>query len=114
MATPYQELRDKMSPENQLKAAAKTTEMLIGLHHAELRKALALTQTEIAERIGVSQAMISKVEAAQDNILIETMRKYIEGLGADLVITARFPDMDIPINPAMMNRKSARLPLENT
>lgn len=104
MATPYQRLRDKMSPESRREADIKTAVMLEELRLVEIRKALDLTQTEIGEKMGVSQAMISKVEAAEGNILIDTMRKYVEALGATLVIKARFADGEVEISPASLNR----------
>ncbi len=54
---------------------------------AALRRAAGLTQIELAARIGVGQAHISKVER-QDDMLISTLTSYLKALGvnASLVV----------------------------
>jgi len=56
----------------------------------ELRKALALTQTEVAEKLHISQDGVSRLEQRSD-LLLSTLRKYIQAMGGELSITARFP-----------------------
>ncbi|WP_237232670.1 helix-turn-helix domain-containing protein [Rothia nasisuis] len=58
----------------------------------ELRKDLGLTQTDLAEKIGVSQKRISQLEKGDiESVSIKTLRKYLAALGADLTVTANFP-----------------------
>jgi ribosome-binding protein aMBF1 (putative translation factor) len=53
----------------------------------ELREALGLTQGELAERIGVGQRQVSKIEHGDlDSAKIGTIRKYLEAVGGDLVV----------------------------
>ena len=91
MAKPFKQLRDKMSPKAKAKANSKAREMLSGMPIHELRQALKLTQDEIAERMGINQAAVSKMER-RPNILISTLRKYIEAMDAELRIQAKLPD----------------------
>ena len=91
MAKPFKALREKMPADARERSELKTFEMLSEIRLADLRKALSLTQTELAERMGVSQAAISAFEN-QPDILLTTLSKYLEQLGAELVISARFPD----------------------
>lgn len=70
---PYQQLRDRMSPESR----ARTQERLAGL-------------------LKVNQAAISKLEGRTD-MDISTLRSYIEAMGEDLDIVARFPEGDVHI-----------------
>ncbi|CAH0271640.1 helix-turn-helix transcriptional regulator [Plantibacter sp. VKM Ac-2885] len=53
----------------------------------ELREAMGLTQIQLAERIGVGQRQVSKIEHGDlDNAKIGTIRKYLEAVGGGLVI----------------------------
>lgn len=56
----------------------------IGL--ASLRAVKGRSQVEMAERIGVTQAQVSKVEAGEDWKL-STLRRYAEALGGQLEVT---------------------------
>lgn len=53
----------------------------------ELREQAGLTQAELAERIGVGQRQVSKIEHGDlDNAKIGTIRRYLEAVGGDLSI----------------------------
>ncbi|MDO5734755.1 MAG: helix-turn-helix transcriptional regulator [Eubacteriales bacterium] len=53
----------------------------------ELRKAIGLTQEELAKKAGVSQNQISKFENGDiDKAQIGTVKKYAKALGMDLVL----------------------------
>lgn len=53
----------------------------------ELREALGLTQEDLAERIGVGQRQVSKIERGDlDNAKVGTVRKYLEAVGGQLVV----------------------------
>ncbi|WIM69212.1 helix-turn-helix domain-containing protein [Corynebacterium suedekumii] len=53
----------------------------------ELREATGLTQAQLAERIGVGQRQVSKIEHGDlDNAKIGTIRRYLEAVGGDLSI----------------------------
>jgi transcriptional regulator with XRE-family HTH domain len=57
----------------------------------DLRKALDLTQEQIARSLNVNQASISTMEKRTD-ILLSTLRSYVEAMGGQLDIVAKFPD----------------------
>lgn len=48
-----------------------------------LRKQLDLTQSELAERAGVTQEFISRIEAADVNVTVPTLRKISEVLAEE-------------------------------
>lgn len=51
----------------------------------ELREQAGLTQSELAERIGVGQRQMSKIENGDlDNAKIGTIRNYLEAVGGEL------------------------------
>jgi transcriptional regulator with XRE-family HTH domain len=49
---------------------------------AAIRRAIGLTQTELAANVGVGQAQISKIERQAD-MLISTLASYLAALGVD-------------------------------
>jgi DNA-binding XRE family transcriptional regulator len=56
----------------------------------EIRAKAGLTQTEVAKRLGISQADVSKLERRRDTRL-STLRAYARALGATLSVTFRWP-----------------------
>ncbi len=97
MAKTWQELKDRtMSPERQKKARELALQMLAELPLAELRKARELTQETMAETLNRSQASVSELERRTD-VYVGTLRRYIEAMGGELEIVARFPDGDVRI-----------------
>ena len=58
---------------------------------AELRQARQVTQQQLAEALKIKQASVSKMESRTD-MYISTMRKYIQAMGGELEIVAKFPD----------------------
>ena len=57
----------------------------------ELRQAHRRTQERIAETLGIGQEGVSRLEKRSD-LLISTLRSYIEAMGGSLSIIAKFPD----------------------
>jgi transcriptional regulator with XRE-family HTH domain len=56
----------------------------------ELRKSLDKTQTDVATALNVRQVSVSDFEKGKDP-RISTIQDFIEALGGNLEITARFP-----------------------
>ncbi|WP_166360711.1 XRE family transcriptional regulator [Pseudomonas akapageensis] len=57
----------------------------------QLRKDLKLTQEAMADLLDIKQANVSKVEK-RDDMLISTLRSYVEAMGGTLELIARLPD----------------------
>jgi DNA-binding XRE family transcriptional regulator len=57
----------------------------------ELRKALDLSQTDVAEELGISQSAVSQLERAGD-LKLSTLRRYLARLGAQLHLVAVFDE----------------------
>ena len=53
------------------------------------RQDLALTQNELAERIGISQQIISRVEKGRSNMRLSTLEKILRFLGEKIMIESR-------------------------
>lgn len=91
MATKFQTLREKMSPERRKRIRRRTEELLAELPLQELRQARALSQEELAEVLGLNQATISKLERRTD-MYLSSLRRFVEAMGGELEITASFPE----------------------
>ena len=57
----------------------------------DLREAVERTQEDLAARLGVGQDTVSRIERRSD-ILLSTLRRYVEAMGGELNLVARFPD----------------------
>jgi transcriptional regulator with XRE-family HTH domain len=56
-----------------------------------VRKALDLTQEQMAKLLGIGQDSVSRIESRSD-MLISTLQSYVEAMGGSLKVTAEFPD----------------------
>ena len=60
---------------------------------AELREAHDLTQTVVAQKLGISQPRLSKIESGElDNTQISTLRALVRALGGELEVVAKVGD----------------------
>ena len=57
----------------------------------DLRLAVQQTQEQMAAALGVRQDTISRLEKRSD-MLLSTMRHYVESMGGKLELVAKFPD----------------------
>ena len=83
-------LRDKMGPARVARAKAHARQMQAEMLLAELRKLEGVTQTELAEKLGIKQPAISQLEQ-QDDMQISTLQRIVKALGGVLEITVRLP-----------------------
>lgn len=97
MTKPFKNLISKMSPEAQKRIKAKTDVMMQEMLLNELRQARAMSQEKLAEELNIKQSSVSKIEHRTD-IYVSTLRTYIEALGGELNIIAKFPDRQVKIN----------------
>ncbi len=93
---PFSKLRAAMSDEANAKAKAESLRLRHEMDLAGMRRALKLSQEELAETLGVGQAAVAKLEKRAD-MYVSTLRRFIEAMGGDLEIVARFPDHDVTI-----------------
>jgi len=97
MAKKFSELRAKLPAEVQARAREKTQRLLAEMAIAELREARKLTQENLAEILHVNQAAVSKLENRVD-MYVSTLRRFVEAMGGELVISAHFPDGAVRIS----------------
>ena len=93
---PFAELRAKMSAKGRSRAATKSRRLRREMDLAELRRALELSQQQLAKRLRVNQPEVAKIEKRAD-MLLSTLAAVLRAMGADLKIVARFPKHDVQI-----------------
>jgi DNA-binding XRE family transcriptional regulator len=97
MANKFSDLRAKMNPVAQKRAAAMAQSMLAEMPLNELRQARGLSQKMLAEVLQVQQPSIAKIEKRTD-MYLSTLRSHIEAMGGELEVVARFPDGAVKIS----------------
>jgi transcriptional regulator with XRE-family HTH domain len=91
MAVRYEDLLARLPEHEQRAIKARGAELIREeATLRELREAHARSQQELAARLGVQQAAVSKLERRTD-MYISTLRSIIRALGGELDIVARFP-----------------------
>ena len=80
-------------PEDRRKEVEKLADALIAeeMTLRDLRKARNQTQTRVAEKLGINQENVSRIEQRSD-LLISTLSGYVEAMGGKLNLVAEFPD----------------------
>ena len=96
MAKKFQNLRNSMSQERREKIDAMTKDMLVEMPMHELRRARQLSQEQLADVLDIKQGSVSKLERRTDPY-ISTLRRYIEAMGGELTLQARFPEGSVTI-----------------
>jgi len=90
MKSLQEKLRDLPAKRRQ-KIHAKASEIVSEeLTLKELRQALNLTQDELAERLGKTQNVVSRLESRCD-VKISTLRQAVEALECELVLSVKLP-----------------------
>ncbi|MCW0219114.1 MAG: helix-turn-helix domain-containing protein [Prosthecobacter sp.] len=62
----------------------------------DLRKVQGFSQAELATRLGIQQAAVSKVERRQD-LHLDTLFAIIDALGGTLEMKVKFPGWEVPL-----------------
>jgi DNA-binding transcriptional regulator YiaG len=92
----FADLRARMTPEARSAAAAEAARRADEMNLAEVRRALRLSQEELAETLQIGQGSVAKMEKRTD-MYVSTLRRFIEAMGGELEIVARFPDHSVRI-----------------
>jgi predicted transcriptional regulator len=94
MARDFRELEAKMQPQSLARAKVRAKEMMAEMLLAQVRKAVGLTQEDLAASLGIKQPTLSRLES-QNDMQISTLRCLIQALGGQLEIIAHMPGGDI-------------------
>jgi DNA-binding XRE family transcriptional regulator len=98
MATRLDDYLAKL-PKSQQQAIAERAAELVAEEATlrQLREARERSQEEMAKKLHINQAAVSKLERRTD-MYLSTLRSYIEAMGGRLEIVARFADQTVRIN----------------
>lgn len=96
MARKWSDVRKQRTPEGEARVAAIRDEMEREMSLADLRHALQMTQTRLAETLGMTQGGVSRLEH-QSDLLLSTLRSYIEALGGTLELRASIQGQEVTI-----------------
>ncbi len=94
MATPFFTLRAQMTPESRARAHQKSLAPEAAMTLADLRRQ---TQQSLAATLHINQASVAKMEKRTD-MYVGTLRRFIQAMGGEMDIIARFPDRSIRID----------------
>ena len=78
----------------------------------ELRHALKLTQQNLAETLNIGQDGVSRLEQRSD-LLLSTLRSYVEAMGGSLSLIAEFPDRQPVMLSGLATMDTEQLPLRS-
>ena len=81
---------------------------IAALRLQQVREASGLTQEEVAQRMGVTQASLSRMEHRPD-VKLSNIRKYVEALGGTLEVSVVLPRRTGHRASATIKRPAARV-----
>ncbi|WP_313068453.1 helix-turn-helix domain-containing protein [Atlantibacter hermannii] len=91
MKTLQQKLSE-LTPEHQAKIERMAEAFAAENGLPTLREMRAMSQQELAERLGVTQPAVAAMERRGEDIKVSTLKRYAEALGGELKITIELPE----------------------
>ena len=92
MPTNVNDAIKRLSPARRKKVEKRAAELIAEeMTRQELRRARERTQVQVAKALGITQDSVSRLEQRSD-LLLSTLRSYVEALGGSLSLIAEFPD----------------------
>ena len=92
MAATLKEKMRALTKERREKIEARAAELIAAeMSLRDLRQAHRLTQQTVGASLGIGQEGVSRLEQRSD-LLLSTLRSYVEAIGGRLELVARFPD----------------------
>jgi DNA-directed RNA polymerase specialized sigma subunit len=88
----YQSWRESLmaNPEFRALYEEEAAKSELWLQLVEARQATGLTQKQVAERMGVSQAQVARIEKrGYDSYTLNTLRRYVKALGEGFALDVR-------------------------
>ena len=87
----WKDIKDEhLSPEAQAEVKGRVDREILEMNLGELRKRRAgLTQVQVADLLGVTQAAISQLEKRED-ALLSNLAEYVKALGGELELVVHF------------------------
>ena len=91
-ATPLNQVIAGFSPARKRHIKARANELIAEeMALRDIRKSRALTQEQVAKRLGGKQVYVSRLESRSD-VKVSTLRDYVQALGGELQLMVTFPE----------------------
>jgi DNA-binding transcriptional regulator YiaG len=90
--------KQTMTPKSIARSRKTAISQIAELELSELRDTLKVTQGDLAERMKVSEAAVSKLEKRNRNIHVDQLRSIVSAMGGNLIIIADFHDRKIELS----------------
>ncbi len=100
----YQAWREglRANPAYQIIYAEEAAKSALWLQLVEARQQAGLTQQELAQRLGVSQAQVARMEKrGYDAYTLTSLRRYVAALGADFSLAVQIRRHDKPVDESL-------------
>lgn len=91
MDTDWKTLRAELPDDVRARLDTKRDERRLGKALAHVRKAMQVTQQEVAARVGMTQSTVSKIERA-DDVLLSSGVRYMRSIGGGVELVLKTPD----------------------
>ena len=90
-AVPLKKVITGFSSERRKHIKARAKELIAEeLALRDIRKSRALTQEQVAKRLGGKQVYVSRLESRSD-VKVSTLREYVHAIGGELQLMVTFP-----------------------
>lgn len=89
-------VRKNPGMEERMKVLSEQQDFVLGL--GELRQGRKITQKELAEKLGTTQANVSRIEREED-VRLSTLEKYAAALGGRLELHVIFGEDEYVVGP---------------
>ncbi|MDK9706407.1 MAG: helix-turn-helix domain-containing protein [Desulforhopalus sp.] len=113
MTQSFNMLKERLPAESKNKIEERLNVALQEMLLAELRQAGKFTQRQLAKSLKIKQASVSRMES-QTDMYLSTIRKYIEAMGGEFEIVAKFPEGSIRVGKFKELNTSPTIPDEQS
>lgn len=94
MTHKWRDIRRKLSPDAEARIKEWVDGEVIEANLRRVRELVGKTQEEMAKDLSMRQATLSQIESREDH-KVSTLRRYVEALGGEIEVTARFGDKSV-------------------
>lgn len=92
MTVSLEQILQELPAERRQRIEKRAAELIAEeLNLRELRRLRKLTQARLSRKLRIGQEGVSRIEKRSD-LYLSTLRSYVEAVGGELTLVARFPD----------------------
>lgn len=76
---------------------------------ADLRHRAGLSQPQMAARMGVSKTQVSRIEASYPDVMLTTVRRYLDALGLEMRYTGEMDGVVVDVSSSEVVHDADRI-----